>query len=202
MSMRMAVKLALITTMLSITECIYTSESVNGSPLNGQDGFAKLNTSIQQTVQLLANLVRETSGNASLEIQQLRELIVSQANTLQQLQTVQQVGKTSLFPAGSCREIKQRYPRSSSGYYWIQGSGSVGPVRMYCDMTRSCKGVSGGWMRVAYINMDNPSNYCPTGLITMTTHGRRRCSSPNHGCLLYTSPSPRDATLSRMPSSA
>ena len=24
----------------------------------------------------------------------------------------------------------------------------------------------------------------------------------NHGCLLYTSPSPRDATLSRMPSSA
>ena len=25
---------------------------------------------------------------------------------------------------------------------------------------------------------------------------------PNAGCLLYTSPSPRDATLSRMPSSA
>ena len=25
---------------------------------------------------------------------------------------------------------------------------------------------------------------------------------PPHGCLLYTSPSPRDATLSRMPSSA
>ena len=26
--------------------------------------------------------------------------------------------------------------------------------------------------------------------------------TPNRGCLLYTSPSPRDATLSRMPSSA
>ena len=28
------------------------------------------------------------------------------------------------------------------------------------------------------------------------------CTSGNTGCLLYTSPSPRDATLSRMPSSA
>ena len=27
-------------------------------------------------------------------------------------------------------------------------------------------------------------------------------SNPNYDCLLYTSPSPRDATLSRMPSSA
>ena len=28
------------------------------------------------------------------------------------------------------------------------------------------------------------------------------CRRPSDGCLLYTSPSPRDATLSRMPSSA
>ena len=29
-----------------------------------------------------------------------------------------------------------------------------------------------------------------------------QCGKPNNFCLLYTSPSPRDATLSRMPSSA
>ena len=35
-------------------------------------------------------------------------------------------------------------------------------------------------------------------------HGnqRRRGKESEYGCLLYTSPSPRDATLSRMPSSA
>ena len=34
------------------------------------------------------------------------------------------------------------------------------------------------------------------------THGQRTTSYYNMACLLYTSPSPRDATLSRMPSSA
>ena len=40
-------------------------------------------------------------------------------------------------------------------------------------------------------------------------HGRKkgtakayRCTAPSTGCLLYTSPSPRDGLLSRMPSSA
>ena len=34
-------------------------------------------------------------------------------------------------------------------------------------------------------------------------HGQTKTSKPSdYGCLLYTSPSPRDATLSRMPSSA
>ena len=34
-------------------------------------------------------------------------------------------------------------------------------------------------------------------------HGQNKKGKPtDYGCLLYTSPSPRDATLSRMPSSA
>ena len=40
---------------------------------------------------------------------------------------------------------------------------------------------------------------------TPLSEGRLRgfhITCPLHGCLLYTSPSPRDATLSRMPSSA
>ena len=37
---------------------------------------------------------------------------------------------------------------------------------------------------------------------THYTVGRNAKKSRNESCLLYTSPSPRDATLSRMPSSA
>ena len=170
----MAVWLALITCLLSVVGYVSTDQSNNWSPLNsGQDGFAQLNISNQRGFQILTDLLRE-------ETQQLRELVMSRTTELQQLQQLQQlqVGKTSLFPAHSCQEIKQKYPSSLSGYYWIQGSGSSGPVRMYCDMTRSCKGVSGGWMRAAYVNMNNHNHSCPAGLKTLTSHGRRRCASP------------------------
>ena len=39
-------------------------------------------------------------------------------------------------------------------------------------------------------------------LITALANGMIQFVDPNNACLLYTSPSPRDATLSRMPSSA
>ena len=44
---------------------------------------------------------------------------------------------------------------------------------------------------------DNPSGDPPGG-----DDPRGDSPAPSEGCLLYTSPSPRDATLSRMPSSA
>ena len=40
------------------------------------------------------------------------------------------------------------------------------------------------------------------GIIAPGERLTRRCGTPSYICLLYTSPSPRDATLSRMPSSA
>jgi cell division protein FtsB len=54
-------------------------------------------------------------------------------------------------------------PSSPSGYYWVRPSN--GPaVRVYCDMTRSCGNVTGGWMRVAELDMTNRSHQCPSGL--------------------------------------
>ena len=38
---------------------------------------------------------------------------------------------------------------------------------MYCDMERSCKGVAGGWMRVASLDMTDGNNTCPSGLRTL-----------------------------------
>ena len=39
-------------------------------------------------------------------------------------------------------------------------------------------------------------------LASLTKNGGRGVAKEENSCLLYTSPSPRDATLSRMPSSA
>ena len=41
-----------------------------------------------------------------------------------------------------------------------------------------------------------------TELSTRIAFNKRGLKPPTNSCLLYTSPSPRDATLSRMPSSA
>ena len=65
------------------------------------------------------------------------------------------------FTVPSCAALP---PSSPSGYYSVRDStGSA--VRVYCDMTRSCGGVIGGWMRVAELDMTNSNHQCPSGLV-------------------------------------
>ena len=68
-------------------------------------------------------------------------------------------------PATSCRALHDRHPDAPSDYYWIGKSGSPA-VKVYCDMTRTCGSLTGGWMRVANIDMTNTSQQCPSGLIS------------------------------------
>ena len=88
------------------------------------------------------------------------------------------------YPACSCEVILRMAPNSPSGLYWIRGTNNTAE-QVYCDMERSCKGVGGGWMRVASINMaDSNSVYmCPTGLKTLETP-QRLCAIDNYsaGC--------------------
>ena len=61
---------------------------------------------------------------------------------------------TESKPAKSCKAIYDEYSYAESGYYWIKNS-SGSAVRVYCKMDANCTGYSGGWMRVAYIDMRN-----------------------------------------------
>ena len=87
-------------------------------------------------------------------------------------------------PASSCKEIKELNSSSTSGYYSIK-TADESIIRVYCDMTRTCGGITGGWMRVANIDMTNSSHTCPQGLKTLTSPKRlcginisgRGCSS-------------------------
>ena len=86
------------------------------------------------------------------------------------------LGSAPHHAASSCAAILENNRCSPSGYYWVT-NGTGHPHSMYCDMTRSCGGVTGGWMRVAYLNMDNSSHRCPSGLRQRTDSGVRSCAA-------------------------
>ena len=67
-------------------------------------------------------------------------------------------------PAASCADVVVLGVESNapSGYYWLQSSNGSA-VRVFCDMTLTCKGVGGGWMQVAKLDMTNSSHQCPPG---------------------------------------
>ena len=79
------------------------------------------------------------------------------------------------FP--SCAAILKLSPSSSSGYYNIRSSNGSAIIA-YCDMTRSCGGITGGWMRVDELDMRDDSSQCPDNL-ELSTSPRRTCRIEN-----------------------
>ena len=88
-------------------------------------------------------------------------------------------------PAPSCKNIAQGSP---SGYYWIQKTNSGYARQVYCNMTRRCCGSTGGWMRVADLNMTNPTHHCPQGFRTVTSPKRLCGRQSGPGCVSTTFP--------------
>ena len=88
------------------------------------------------------------------------------------------------YPATSCAVILQFAPSSPSGHYWIRSSNGSA-VRVYCDMTRSCGNIIGGWMRVAELDVRDNSSQCPSALRMGTAcNPTRTCTinSDNANC--------------------
>ena len=96
------------------------------------------------------------------------------------LAILQQPGKSPSHPARSCREILDFDSKSLSGLYWLKaGNGST--IRIFCDMTRTCGGVRGGWMKVAELDMTNTSNQCPHDLRQTIHNTKRLCTRNSDG---------------------
>ena len=125
----------------------------------------RLNTSIDMLYQQLSQ------QNASIDS------VNHQLNT--SIDMVYQQLNHAYNPATSCKDLYDNH-YASSGYYWIGEIGSA--VRVYCNMSLTCGNLTGGWMRVANIDMTNTSQNCPSGL-NLTTSPKRVCSSPSTGCV-------------------
>ena len=113
----------------------------------------------------LATAMDEVIANISNSFEELLAPIMTKLDLLRL------PGTTPSHPAASCKEIKELSPTAPSGYYWLRGTGDSS-VHMYCDMSRSCGGITGGWMRVTRLNMTNSSHTCPAGLKLLTTPKR------------------------------
>ena len=81
--------------------------------------------------------------------------------------------------ASSCTEIFDSIPHAPSGYYWLQ-SANGSAVHVFCDMTLTCKGVGGGWMQVAKLDMTN-SSQCPPGTRLRTDYNKTLCGINTDG---------------------
>ena len=100
---------------------------------------------------------------------------------------------TQSEPASSCRDLCQGSP---SGEYWIQANGNSRQVLAYCDTSSrncSCNHTEGGWMRVANLDMTDPTQQCPDGfrLVNRTSPPLRTCGRPDGhrvGCVSTTFP--------------
>ena len=84
-------------------------------------------------------------------------------------------------PYRSCHETKSARPGSISGNYTIlDRNGTLRQV--YCHMEQACG--SSGWMRVAHLDMTDPSEQCPSGFRLYNGSGVRACGKPTlaSGC--------------------
>ena len=131
-----------------------------------------------ETDSTLQQLKSETASNSTLEqlksettstLQQLNDSI--NVNSQRLLDLEGPPGHFPFHPADSCAALP---PSSPSGYYWVRASNGSA-VSVYCDMTRSCGGVTRGWMRVTELDMTNSNHQCPSGLMERTFSGKRTC---------------------------
>ena len=112
-----------------------------------------LSQQLQQDILAIDNRIEQV--NISL-LQQVNEVQTQAQETVDGLEAL---GELPTFPASSCAAILSSLP---SGFYYLRASNGSA-VRVYCDMTLSCGGVTGGWARVVDVDFNDSSNACPSG---------------------------------------
>ena len=116
---------------------------------------------------------QEISGIKHKLFSYIRETELLRNNT-----NIALTGLHPTLPASSCAAILSAVSLSPSGYYWVKFSNGSA-ARVYCDMTRTCGGITGGWMRVADVNMSVEEQQCPSSLClnSSSPHTCRLCHS-------------------------
>ena len=158
----------------------------------------QLNSSIGQVSSKFENKAQQLSSAFESAAQQIDSSIDAVSQRFDQNYTalegrIQELtvglgtrGQCASFPLDSCAALPSSSP---SGHYWVRTPTGCSAVLVYCDPTRSCGGVTGGWRRVAELDMTNSSQQCPSPLRQRNNNNIRTCGTdPDRDCSSLTFP--------------
>ena len=142
------------------------TQQINMTSMKRSDTFASMFQSLSMLFKASLSQVNHTL------------LMLQENNTQELIYNLKNSGLLITFPAASCASILLFAPSLPSGYYWIRSSNGSA-IRVYCDMTRSCGNITGGWMRVAELDMTDTAIQCPSNLMLNTSGNSRTCIPMN-----------------------
>ena len=134
------------------------------------------------SVSTLIDMIEELNSTLINRIEELNVTLISDEIKRQNgnsITTLNSTDNSLQFPT-SCLQLFLLNSSTPSGYYWVTPA-NCSAVRVYCDMTRSCGGVTGGWMRVAGLDFSDTSTSCPSGLRECVDSGIRTCGIESLG---------------------
>ena len=125
----------------------------------------------EESVGMLMNVISTLSnieGNAVKSSGAINDILV----IVDKLLTLQNASSlfNSITPV-SCKDIKAVLPNSPTGYYHVNSR------TIYCNMDTLCNG-TGGWTRLAYLDMSDSTQNCPSGFRLYQSGGVRACGRP------------------------
>ena len=126
------------------------------------------NTRLDQNT--CCNITNDSLGHIYNELYSARQAAQDYHEVAQQWYTQPNV----FVSFASCEDIKTMSPSAPSGYYNITKYDGT-TQRVYCDLEHFCGSEISGWTRVAYLDMSNPSQQCPTELRLYNENGVRAC---------------------------
>ena len=139
-----------------------TSCSESSNTVTGQGNCScLLSDQLNQIVPTLSNIKQTGISTAGVS-----DDILGIVEELLQLQNASSIFN-SITPV-SCLDIKAALPNSPSGYYHVNSR------NIYCNMGELC-GSGGGWTRLAYLDMTDSTENCPSGFKLYQSGGVRAC---------------------------
>ena len=144
------------------------AEAVSDERSNTSSVINDLTDEVRQSTDVIMTLV-EVVDSSRRAIESLTATVTHLSSKVEQLQQCCD-GGDGLYQ--SCEEIRSANPDLPSGYYNITVNGTVTTV--YSNMDEVC-GSADGWTRVAYLNMSDPQQQCPSTLQLYQEGGVRAC---------------------------
>ena len=153
----------------NVTYCHSSNESTTRSVAeellrSSAKGIEATNQKMNSLIASVSEIKNTTTSNtrAIRELLELMEDLIALHNSSTSLPT-------------SCQEIKNKEPTSPSGVYALAVNGSkVHLTYVYCHMGELC-GSGGGWTRLAYLDMTDATENCPSGFRLYQSGGVRAC---------------------------